>query len=169
MTKWNSTKCFHILSVSWRILWSPHSKPDEWVWFDFAATGSLFKWIETGSRHPADAAGAKFFCQDIFCGETHNMLVAKITFTQPTHKTDRWYWMISQKPRLRSLTTFWSVGCQTFSTSFILAMFAHHKCRMTTLCEIWSNKALWFMLWRGCGNGRQTIPWYNRNPTLVQL
>lgn len=69
---------------------------------------AVFNWAETGSRCPADDLTARFHCQDIFCGETHNMLVAKIIFTQPTHKTDRWYWTISRKPRLRSVATLLS-------------------------------------------------------------
>lgn len=106
---------FHVFSVSWRILISAlEARWMSLVWW-LAATGSLFNSIETGSRNPADAGSAKFSCQDIFCGETHNMLVAKITLPQPTHTTDRWYWMISHTPRLRAVTTFSSPRCQAFS------------------------------------------------------
>lgn len=95
------------------------------VWW-LAATGSLFKSIETGRRHPADAVSARFSCQDIFCGETHNMLVAKITLPQPTHTTDRWYWMISHKPRLRAVTTFSTLVCQEFSNPYSCIICSPH-------------------------------------------
>lgn len=45
-----------VFSATWRILWSLHSKPDEWVCrvgFDFAATGSIQlnrNWIKTPCR-----------------------------------------------------------------------------------------------------------------------
>lgn len=117
---------FLVFSVSWRTLVSTlEARWMSLVW-RLAATGSLFNSIETGSRNPADAASAKFSCQDIFCGETHNMLVAKITLTQPTHKTDRWYWMISHKPRLWAVTTFSSLLCQEFSNPYSCAICSPH-------------------------------------------
>lgn len=105
----------------------PHCKPDEWVLvFWLSATGGKFNRIETGWRNSADSRRARFSCQDIFCGETLNMSVAKITLPLPTHTTDRRSdWIISHKPRLWAVTTFSILLCQEFSSLLSSIFLAH--------------------------------------------